>query len=354
MKQEIYRATILLPLGWLFYTFMEPIAFCVPELNLYLDSALSRFLIVMATVIWLCCSPFRKSCCNGTWTEFLFNLVPVELILMVCFAQWKFIISVILTLLMFACETALFIELRKDEHRYRITKERHRMYKTIFRRCSVLVMSIICVVPCFLSLCVYGLQSPVYHAEQEIWERLFTEVDEPADANNDINSYYQDNTDLWLCFEEVSWKEWSIPEKITIMQELADFETVKLGIPSIPVSADMTGEFTLGVYNNETNEIWINTEHLAKSSANECIQTICHEVYHSLQHYLVSTLDWNNPALHTAYFRELQSWLNNQEDYKSAWIHGFDAYENQSLEVTAREYAAEETAKIMTYVKDVS
>lgn len=40
MKQAFFRATILLPLGLLFYSFTESVVFCVPEINLFLNSAL--------------------------------------------------------------------------------------------------------------------------------------------------------------------------------------------------------------------------------------------------------------------------------------------------------------------------
>lgn len=36
MKKAFFRATILLPLGLLFYSFTEPVAFCVPELISFL------------------------------------------------------------------------------------------------------------------------------------------------------------------------------------------------------------------------------------------------------------------------------------------------------------------------------
>ena len=142
VKRALFRATVLFPLGLLFYSFMESVAFCIPEINLFLNTALSRFLIAMTTVIWLCCSPFRKSCCNGTWTEMLFNLVPVEFILMLCFAQWRFTVSIVLTLFLVLCEIVLFYKLRKDECSRKFTKKRHRMYKVIFQRCTVLALSI--------------------------------------------------------------------------------------------------------------------------------------------------------------------------------------------------------------------
>ena len=134
------------------------------------------------------------------------------------------------------------------------------------------------------------------------------------------------------------------------MQKLVDFESDVLGIPTVPVTSAMIGTATLGAYDNESNQMWINTEHLANSSVQEVINTICHEVHHSYVDYLVSTLDWDNPAMNSAYFAELRELMDSQENYKSAWNYGFAAYENQPLEVAAREYALEESSRIMTYI----
>lgn len=349
MKRTIYKASIILPLILVFYSFMEPFAFCVPEIGLYLDAAVSRFLIVVVTVLWLCCSPFKKSCCNGTITEPLFNMIPVEFVLMLVFAERHFVFSVLISVCLLAGEIALFIAFRKDEKKRKFSKKRHRRYQAAFRRCSVLGITVICAIPCLLSLFVYGMSSPVYEAEQDLWDLPLSEMETKSDSS-ETNDPYQINTELWQCFEIDKWTQWSISEKITIMQQLVDFESDILGIPTIPVKSGMIGPFTLGAYDNDTNEMWINTEHLANSSAEAAIQTICHEVYHSNQYYLVSTLDWNNPALNSAYFKELRDWMNNQDDYKSAWAYGFSTYENQPLEVTAREYALEETSRIMVYI----
>jgi len=55
--------------------------------------------------------------------------------------------------------------------------------------------------------------------------------------------------------------------------------------------------------------------------------------------------------MNSAYFTELRELMDSQENYKSAWSYGFDAYENQPLEVAAREYGEKETARIMTYME---
>lgn len=59
---------------------------------------------------------------------------------------------------------------------------------------------------------------------------LFAEADKTVDAEKDTVDDYRENTDLWLCFEEETWKKWSVSEKITSMQRLVNFETGKLGM----------------------------------------------------------------------------------------------------------------------------
>lgn len=135
------------------------------------------------------------------------------------------------------------------------------------------------------------------------------------------------------------------------MQRLTDFETEMLGIPSVTITADLIGAYTLGSYNDETNEILVNTKYLDGSPVEECIDTICHEVRHSLQFQIVSSVDWDNPIFQSSYFDELRSWSQNQKNYKGAWLYGFEEYENQPLEVDARDYAERETEKIMSYVR---
>lgn len=350
MKRIICKASIVVPLAMIFYSFIEPFAFCVPEIGLYMETWSSRVLIVMVTVVWLCCSPFRRGTCNGTITELLFNIVPVEFVLMLVFVQWHFVISLLITLILVGGEIALFRALRKDERKHKFSRKRHRRYQFVFRRCSVLGVAVLCTIPCLFSIFVYGFESPTYKATEELWNQLFSET-ETVEEMYESDNMYEKNSELWGYLQEKNWNRLSIQERITVTQELVDFESDVLGIPTIPVTSAMIGTATLGAYDNESNQIWINTEHLAYSSVNECIQTICHEVYHSFQYYLVTTLDWNNPALQTAYFDELHSWLLNQGDYKSAWIYGFDEYENQPLEVAAREYAKDETLVILNYVR---
>lgn len=307
MKRVLYKLSIIFPLLLIYYSFTESVSFSIPEFGVYLEPYMARFIIIMVAVLWLCCSPYKKNCCNGTWVEVPYNLVPNGIVMMLNLAQWHFTAFVIISLILSLVEVALFMGLRSDEHKHRITKKSHPMYKTIFRRCTVLVITAVCVVPCCLSLFSHGLTSPTYQAEQEIWSLLFsesTETDDAAATNIDV---YQENQVLWHCFEADTWKRYSIPEKITVIQRLTDFETELLGIPSITITADMIGAYTLGSYSDETNEIFINTKHLDSSPVEECINTVCHEVRHSMQYQIVTSIDWDSPIFQTPYFDELQS-----------------------------------------------
>lgn len=350
MKRIIYKSSIIIPLAMVFYSFIEPFAFCVPEIGLYMEALSSRMLIVAVTVVWLCCSPFRRGTCNGTITELLFNLVPVEFVLMLVFAQHHFVITLLITLTVAGGEIALLLALKKDEQKHRFSRKRHRRYQFVFRRCSVLGVAVLCAVPCLLSIFVYSFESPTYKATEELWNQLFPETESVVEENKP-DDLYEKNTELWSYLQEENWNRLSIQERITVIQELVDFESGVLGIPTVPVTSAMIGTATLGAYDNELNQMWINTEHLANSSVCDVINTICHEVHHSYVDYLVNTLDWDNPAMNSAYFAELRELMDSQENYKSAWSYGFDAYENQPLEVAAREYSEKETAIIMTYIE---
>lgn len=189
MKQIIYKSSIIIPLAMIFYSFIEPFAFCVPEIGLYMETWSSIVLVVMVTVVWLCCSPFRRGTCNGTITEMLFNIVPVEFVLMLVFAQWHFIIALLITLTVVVGEIALFCVLKKDEQKHIFSRKRHRRYQFVFRRCSVLGMAVFCVIPCLLSIFVYGFESPTYKATEELWNQLFSETEVVAEGDKPDNLY---------------------------------------------------------------------------------------------------------------------------------------------------------------------
>lgn len=342
--------SILFPLFLIFYAQTVSVSFSIPELNIFIETNWARHLIAAIVVLWLCCSPYRKSCCDGSWFEMLFNLVPIEIVMMLNLAQQNFAVFVAVGLIIIAADLLLFIRLKIKENSSRAADIVHKFDKVFFRRCTVAITAI-CLIPG--SILSHGMRAPTYQPKQNLLE-LYSEsgggeANDTIEANSDI---YQKNQELWSCFKEKNWKKYSLQEKVAVMQLLANFETRLLRIPSININAGMIGTFTLGSYNDETNEIFINAKYLDSASAEECIGTICHEVRHYLQAQIVRSVDWNNSIFQTPYFDELRSWRENQENYKDYWVDGAQEYEDQPLETDARSFEKTETAKIMSYVRN--
>ena len=65
--------SILFPLFLIFYAQTESVSFSIPELNIFIETNWARHLIAAIVVLWLCCSTYRKSCCDGSWFEMLFT-----------------------------------------------------------------------------------------------------------------------------------------------------------------------------------------------------------------------------------------------------------------------------------------
>jgi len=347
IKRLLYGISVIIPLMMVYAVLLEPVMIFIPELGIEWNYRLTAFLCIFLTVVWLCCSPLREECCDGGLMELLFNLVPVELMAMVIFAQWHFWAAVLLSALFVLAEAAILWGICKDARRHIYSDERHWQYHRIFQRCSLLAAVIITAVPCCLSLFVYDLQSPTYRAAKGAVPVVSSEVMAMDGEETDAYEAYRN---LFQCFAEENWKEYDIDKKITVMQELADFEAEQLGIPKIPLLSKKLGTYTLGEYHDETKEMWIDVQQLTESSAEKCITILCHEIYHAAQHYLVTNMDWDQEVLQSAYFEELRQWKDNRENYKTAGADGYEAYVSQPLEVSANAYAKSETAKILSYM----
>lgn len=351
MAKKIWRGSVLIPLIVLYMVLTTYFTISIPEIKLYWNRSVTLFYCISVIVGWFSMSSLRKSCCNGHFTELLFNFVPVELISMLVFAQWHFVASILIALAFASFEIFLFRRVRREENRREFSEKRHRHYKNIFCRCSILVALIITIIPCTFSIAIYGFRSPSFEAEQEIGNMIFLDMEETKKSNSE--TYEEPDASsfaLFHCFRKNTWSRFDVSERITVMQQLVDFESGQLGVPSIPVVAEKLDPYTLGEYSNAAKEMWIDLEHLMESPVDECISTICHEVFHSAQYYLIENINWKDDIFQSSYFDELRSWRFNSENYKRAELCGFDAYENQPIEIAARQYAESETQKVLSYI----
>ena len=337
----------------LFIVFMEMPTVCIKEIGLYLDRSIVELLYITLSVVWLCCSPLRNACCTGDIPELLYNLVPVEAIAIITFAQYHFIIAAALIIFMAILQCITVKAIRREECKHAFSKRRHRSYTHGIQRASVLISVVVLAVPCFMAFFVYELRSPTYETEERSRETLFGDEAEETAVSEEMPDPYETNKELLLYFDTEAWEDLSIQQRITVAQEFVDFQSELLGIATIHVTAEKLELFTLGQYSDASNEMWIDIEHLATSAPEDVIRTLAHEVFHSYQHYLVNNIDWNMDVFQSAYFQEIRDWKANDEDYQRTYLNGYDAYADQPLEASARAYSSEETEKVLSYITQV-
>lgn len=143
-------------------------------------------------------------------------------------------------------------------------------------------------------------------------------------------------------FEESKWNDLSSKEKIDALQVIANIEMRYLGLPhELNVIARKLEESTIASYNDDEHIIMVNIDYLDGSSAEEMLDSLCHEAYHAYQHRLVDVyddIDYEYKNLLT--FSNVSIYKQEFSDY----IDGDDnvlGYYFQSCESTARAYARE-------------
>ena len=150
------------------------------------------------------------------------------------------------------------------------------------------------------------------------------------------------------------WQKLSVQEKIDVLQIVANIEARVLGISTkLSLGAKNMSEYTVGLYEKDTDKIYINIDSLADCRAEEALNTICHESYHAYQAKMAevyNNLNENEKKLKI--FKDAQKYAENYDNY---YFTG-EKYYNQPLEVDAREYAenavGEYYAKIEVSLKD--
>jgi len=320
----------------------------IEEINISLWWKYYTFILMTFTIIWNIL-PMRKSC-NRDIFEICFNLFPAEIFLFLIFAQWYFIIAIIIAATVILLNIIFCIKLNLDtakkESDNDFSDKEFRRYKKAKQRFFVVSTSIFLVIPCCLSIFLFKLKPPQYKAEQELKIELLQKV--TLEINK--NDLLEENKELLQSFRKDIWENYSVQEKLSVIQVFAEVETKRLGIPYIPIETEWFVSILLGRYSNENNNIIINLEYLDKSTPEDCLSTCIHEIYHGYQYYLINNTDWESGISQSILFDEVRQWRENSKDYKQASIEN-NEYEEQPLEKSARAYAKKEYDLIMSYIK---
>lgn len=174
----------------------------------------------------------------------------------------------------------------------------------------------------------------------EVIATTYEEVEEQT-INNNIDSVLM-LQDSVLMLQEELWVDLSVPERLNILQTVANIERRYLGIPhELNVGVANLGEYTLGCYDDRKHQIIVSLDSLINDPAEEVLNTVCHESYHAYQHCIVSVLEnADEESKKLRLFRDARNYAEEFCDYMSGG-NGFYDYYYQECEMDAREYAEE-------------
>lgn len=169
--------------------------------------------------------------------------------------------------------------------------------------------------------------------QPEVVATTYKENEEQT-INNNIESV--------LMLQEELWSDLSVPERLNILQTVANIERRYLGVPhELNVGVANLGEYTLGSYDDRKHQIIVSLDSLINDPAEEVLNTVCHESYHAYQHCIVSVLEnADEESKNLRLFRDARNYAEEFCDYESG-RHDFYDYYYQECEVDAREYAEE-------------
>ena len=152
----LFECTCLIPLGMYILLMKTHLRIVYLDAGIYLDNDMIKLFYVVFWTGWLSC-PIKKAACNGTYIELLFNLIPVEFLLGLYFAQYHPIITLLLMILLVVSEAMLFV--RKECETFLENKRRQKKITYLYYRLALWVAFAIWIVPALITIIDYA---PIY------------------------------------------------------------------------------------------------------------------------------------------------------------------------------------------------
>ena len=324
-------------IGFFVYLLFNPVGMYFEELDLYLYDVFSPFMLLIIVSVWYYLLPYRSSCGKATVFSILFHLIPVELLLLMVFAQYHFAAAILLLVLIVAASVAFRFYLRLDHEKQQSPGMDGACRRRMGRRFFVLVCSVLLAVPAIFGLFVYKLQKPVYQAATDA---------SSLSQHSDDQTKPELSEELLGRMNEDDWKAADIDQKLELLQKIADYEADTLGSPHMHVRVTKLDESTNGQYVHGTENLYIDLGLVNFKSLKEASKTTLHELYHSYQYYVVHQIDWDSELAKTALCQDAAAWKDNYTHYINGHVDA-KGYLEQPLEKSARDFADNEWDRLV-------
>ena len=142
----------------------------------------------------------------------------------------------------------------------------------------------------------------------------------------------------------------SLQETHELCQTIANIEAAYWGLPySLDVEiCTLSRESILGCYNNVQHLICINEYSLQNITDIDLLDTVLHEVYHSVEYCRVAAYEQVSPELQASRIFQAESiW---RAEFQQTPESGSEEYFNQSIEKAARQYAIERSTDYLVAI----
>lgn len=273
------------------------------------------------------------------WLPSAVSLVLIESYFFLLFAQYYFILSVLILVAVVTVAVLIYWRMCK---RRPIGKRSCEFLKQCKKRTTVIcayLTVIILLIPTGVGL--YKEYVDVFSVKD--WNDLVAKLEAVEAARPTYEQGEQDSLIVSLS----NWDNLNIDERFEVLCEVGVREEKNLGIENyaeIRISNGKIDTYTLAYYYDSEKLIKINVDQLNSGTAEEAVNTIIHEVFHAYQHYVVDSLDFDSDFVKNSYYyADARKWKFNMNHYNSG-TSDFSLYENQPLEADARAYAEQRTS----------
>ena len=160
-----------------------------------------------------------------------------------------------------------------------------------------------------------------------------TEFPERLELSEPFETLSTEQLEYLRQIEELQPENWirlEMPERLEALQELENRLAELQGRKPFEVHAQAMEPNQYGYYDGRA--LHLNEGLLTKDNPQEVVETVAHEGRHAYQQFAIE-----HPRVHDA--KEVAYWEANMRDYLDPSLYGFELYQNQPVELDARDYA---------------
>lgn len=327
-----------------------------PDLGLMVPRALVLIIAIPFVLFWLDHRPARRPGAEDFLPQLWHYLFPVSIMSFAFFCQRYLLPGVLLLMALMAVTVGYGIWLRRSD-----CEKGPGSFRQWIRKIGAFATALFAAAlffPGMFTVLDDGLQDPYYEARQELLMDIMRDIeaereaDEPADFSRNITAY---SRVLLNRLKGDTWATLSTQTRLDTLQGLIGQACLRLGVPpeAIPtLQAELFLSDEVATLNVQTGRITIDLRQFSNDDPMALVKAGLHEAYHVLEHYVVTTADWDNPIAQTALFDAPRAWRAEMENYSSVWTDGYDSYAQQQMEIDAREWSEAEAALVEALLQE--